>query len=758
MNRLRTSVLLLPAVLVVPLLAALGASPADAVAMSPCDLTQAPAGKTLYTWDGSAGDGQWKTPGNWTVEGPDPDGLPDADKAPNYFGDPASDDSQTGLVCVAPAVSTSIALDREVNVHVVALEVRPPVGVTATLNASNNARIWVYGPSDDYASRIHVRATVNLRASTLGGPGVVHVDGTVEWGEIGTGASALDNDLCAELVLAGEAVAACAAVNPLAPTGILRVEPGGLLVVDRRGVNFDDGYRIQVASLGKLRVVGAGYIAADRDTGITIEPGGTFELAGDGSVFEGHPNGAAALAAFTNNGTVRKVSGTGRSSLDVTYSGSGQVDVDAGGLSIANAGPVLADLKAGTRLGTGDCGQAGAADQETRTCTPATTAEDPQFAVLAPLADADQVSITEGTTTEPGSGDLQPAVEVEADDVDNDVVSTVDFEFNQSIPNLPVAARISIFQRRTGLAPVRIPLCRPGAVIPAQVVACVVGRKALSTGRIQVRVKARKPGGVWSLRPSGVDFKRLVSPLIGSRYGCQVMHPRYPYTSTQEILLRQAGVLRVRFATTENTSGGGTDLIAPFNAAAGTHKVPLRISKTGWVAAVTGPSGQLESSGAFRVIATPTLSFSRRSKVIVAGQTLRLRGVVKPGGVRSLRLYAVRVNKYGKGYLEPKRATARTAKNGTFLIKYKPSTSGRYVFAVKVTGAGGLSTAVSRAAIRVKVAAPRPRPVPTTEQDVTSTDRTTTAGTGTQIDPLDLLGAFYTGRATPCRFAVDYDR
>ena len=197
------------------------------------------------------------------------------------------------------------------------------------------------------------------------------------WGRFGSGAATLDNDFCAGFST-GRAVDACAGIDPDVPTGRLQIGDGGEVVVDGRGVNLLDGYQLDVASGGTLRVDGRGYIAAGRNTEFVVGNGGLVDLAGDSNVFEGFANGQpdGDLAGFVNEGTVRKSAGTGISSLNVLYSGGGEIDVRTGGLSINGGTPTEADVDGGSRLGTGRC-DAGAFD-DTEVCTPTTDATDTQ--------------------------------------------------------------------------------------------------------------------------------------------------------------------------------------------------------------------------------------------------------------------------------------------------------------------------------------------------------------------------------------------
>lgn len=735
MTRLRTLALTTAGVLVGSLLAVLGIA-APATAATGC-IGAMTGSQVRFTWTG--GSGSWNDDSHWVLSG-----AQTGNRAPTYYGDqPATDDSLRGFVCIQPASPVTITLDSSSHVHVQALEVS-----NATLVATN-ARVMVYGAAASHTSTIHADATVRLHQSTLGGPGRLDVEGRVAWGESGFGVGTLDNDHCADFP-AGEAVDAC----PAATTGALRVASGGLLDVVGRGVNLSDGYSVDVRSGGRLRISGAGYVAADRDTAITVEPGGVLELAGDASVFEGKANSQPVtdLAELINDGTVLKSAGGGASALNVDYAGSGKVDVRSGGLSIAGTAPITADLLAGARLGTASCGEPGPATDAARPCLPATSAEDRQIAVLSPQQAATGVVLQEGATLTQ-SGDLQPAVSITAPVVP----STLYLELQDPRP----AAELVVFRSRAGLQQ-RIPLCGAGGALPAGVSACIVGRRSGGAGVSQLQVVTTDPNGMWSLRPSAVDFVRLVDPLVGAREGCAVSQPAYPFVAREQIRLLQAGGYALYFSTTENAPAGAP--LVTGSAGPGLTQVPIRVTRNGWVAVVaTGVNGQPESTGSFRVVATPAVTFRKRSRAAVAGRPFVIEGRVKPKGRRIVDLYAVRVTG-SSGVLARTKVHARTDKKGRFRVVHRPKRAGRWVYAVQVRGKGELTTAMSRQAVRVSVRAPAPAPAPTVVRDVRATETTTTAPSAPSpqaappVDPLDLIGPFYPGRvqraAPACRFQV----
>ncbi|MBM7518923.1 hypothetical protein [Nocardioides nitrophenolicus] len=723
MTRLRALALATGGVLAGSLLAVVGTAVPARAAADPC-AGAVPGGLTRFEWDGEATDDAWSTPKNWK-------------------GDVAPGTVEAAIVCF-PDLGRHYDVDATaVYVHVQALGAAGDVTITAT-----DSRLLVYGgASRDIVSTIGSDAELDLRASYFGGTGVVELAGRLGWGTAGFGTVSLDNDICdvqgLDLDSCGHATA------PLPTHGRLRVLDGGVVTVAGRGVNLADGYALDVASGGRLLLTGAGYVAADRDTAITVEPGGILELAGDASVFEGEDNDQPDLARLTNDGTVLKSAGGGASALNVTYAGTGRVDVRTGGLSISGTAPITADLRAGARLGTASCGDAGPASDAARPCLPTTSATDRQIAVLAPRQATTGVVLQEGATLTQ-AGDLQPAVSISAPAVP----STLYLELQDPRP----AAELVVFRSRPGLQQ-RIPLCGAGGTLPPRVSACIVGRRG-EGGRSQLEVVTTDPSGLWSLRPSAVDFVRLVDPLVGAREGCAVSQPAYPFVAREQIRLLRPGGYALYFSTIENDPSGGVAVHTGVGGP-GRAEVPIPVTANGWVAVVaTGADGRPESTGSFRVVATPAVTFRKRSRAAIAGRPFVIEGRVKPKGRRVVELYAVRVTG-ASGVLAPTRERVRTDRKGRFRVVHRPKRAGRWVYAVRVRGKGALSTAMSRQAVRVSVRAPAPAPPPTVVRHVRAAETTTTtasADTPPPVDPLDLIGPFYPGRvqraAPACRFQV----
>lgn len=304
-----------------------------------------PSGVTTYTWTG--GSGNWADTSHW-VGGVRP-GLAPGSEATDY-------------VCLDAAGGT-VVLDSLVNsVRIQAIE----VAAGTTLRLVDNGKLRLYG---DHATRPSVvRGTFELlHASSLGGPGLLRLEGQMLWRGVSTVSSS-----------------ACFARNPTAePTcvepggdGVLAIAPGATAELrGGLGVNVLDGYGLQIG--GTLRIAQKGaYIAADRDTPLEVLPGGEIEVTADGGILEGFGNG---LPRLTNAGTIRKSGGNGVTPLEVAYTqvGAGRIVVEDGGLSLPG-GRVEVRVAAGSTFRTGRC----AARQVA--CAIPVTQQDREFGSITP--------------------------------------------------------------------------------------------------------------------------------------------------------------------------------------------------------------------------------------------------------------------------------------------------------------------------------------------------------------------------------------
>ncbi|WP_207006654.1 hypothetical protein [Nocardioides aromaticivorans] len=691
--------------LAAPLLALAAAAPAQAA--GPCDLTAAPDGHVLFKWSGGGGDGKWSTDANWDVYSPAATGGPDLpDRAPNFRPEAAAttDDSSTGLVCVSstPHLTIDLVFSR---VHVQQLEIRGDVTLDTT-----NAAIMVYGAAPGAVSSFGPDTTLNLHGSYLGGPGRIDFGGHLEWAVLGGGTATLTNDLCWDVVESYNGLVDECASEPPA-TGQLRVLDQAVVDVNGRGVNLSDGYDVDVLDGGTLKVTDAGYIAADWTTHIGVAPGGTFELTGDGNVFEGKlgsPSESGILAEFVNDGTVVKDAGsTGISSLNVRYSGTGTIDVQSGTLNVANGTTAPSVVGAGATVGTGRCAEAA-------TCVPDTSGTDLQNATVT-LDDANAgLSVVEEQVVAPEK-DLQPAVSVDA--VGDAGDGTLRLTYDRAIVNQVGYTRVEVFR-----GPSPIPSCAANGDFPNGIVtACVRGRTRLGRS-VQIDIRARANGleGQWraQARP---HFYRATDPIIGGHYSCAVAPSSYPATVRVPIWHRVSGnVSLYRRVTPTSPQSFVKTVVTP----AGVSSMPITVTKTGYVR-LGEPSGLY--SNLYRVVATGSVKYTRLTRKVSRGKVVTIRGTVTPNRLRSYQLY---VKGPGGGLLKPLGKVRSTSSTGAFVVRYRTpgdARIGTWRFAIKLAkdDARGLRPAMSFRAVKVYVA---PAPVTPVETPPVSTDYRSTSG------------------------------
>ncbi|MFN8075684.1 MAG: hypothetical protein U0Q15_09715 [Kineosporiaceae bacterium] len=285
-----------------------GAGPAAAAG---CALT----GLDTYRWDGEAGNGLWADVRNWDHGGNA------NDKAPGGRVDTPWDD----YACI-PA-GAAVVLDaggQGVSADLAALD----LDVNATLTLNRGGKIFLHGgPTASIASITRPGSVLTLNAATLGGEATVRVEGRLSWRSTDSGAATMVTRDCD---LAGPCASGAAPVP-----GTTLIAPGGLLVVDGRGVNLED--RRTVDNQGTTLLTGANaYIAADYGT--ALRTSGTFQIGNDRGYYQGRQRyGITTRSTFTNTGTLLKSAGTGISVIDAAYSSTGTTTVRAGTLSVYGA-------------------------------------------------------------------------------------------------------------------------------------------------------------------------------------------------------------------------------------------------------------------------------------------------------------------------------------------------------------------------------------------------------------------------------------
>lgn len=424
MRSSRPAISLLVVLFLAPLLALLSASSSGA-APEHCALEGDP-GLETFVWTG--GSGAWETASNW-----------EGGSAPNNL------DAQTGYVCI-DAPGETITIVGGIEARVQAVDVSP--GTTVTI--VDNGKLFVYGSGErtsSFRAEGGGRSRIELLGGILGGPGSIEVAGDLIWRNEGDGAATItttpcivDNPNCADLEDSG---------------GHLTVVPGGKIAVDGNGVNLYDRYTIEIG--GKLRIIGdPAYIAADRGTTLHVLETGTFDIAGDGNVFEGWPRGfpEGVLPTFRNDGVVIKSAGDGISAINATYeqSATGRVAVVTGSLNLPDGhnaeqanGAVTAYVQDGGSLGTASC-----EEKTSGLCVPGSTqedAQDVQLTIPETANDGAEVALYEEPAPV-GDPEAQPLVSVGMSDLDG-VAVTLELRTYGAAADLPDKSKWRLYRGST---------------------------------------------------------------------------------------------------------------------------------------------------------------------------------------------------------------------------------------------------------------------------------------------------------------------
>lgn len=290
----------------------------------------APTGLDVNTFQPPGATGDWLESDNWS------DGVPDNTEA------------ATGYVCI-PAGKTALMTESGTEARLQLID------VAGGLQISQGNKLFVYGDQATRPSTFRPGSVVSLNTSTLGGPGRVDVLGTMRWTSTINGASTITSRPC-------RLVPDCAGPAPVGERGLLVVGDTGKLIINGRGVNLVDQYRIRVHGL--VRLVNQGYIAADRGTSFELRKRtagtkvGRLRISNDGGYYEGQTfYGQTMLSAFLNRGLLIKDGGTGSSVVAATYTlgKGGGVRVERGTLDITTDEPQLVEVAKGRTFGDGGC-------------------------------------------------------------------------------------------------------------------------------------------------------------------------------------------------------------------------------------------------------------------------------------------------------------------------------------------------------------------------------------------------------------------
>jgi hypothetical protein len=384
----------------------------------------------VVTWTHNSGTAQnWDTPNNWN-----PIGVPSPDAIACI--------NTTDTVVIGPSIP-NITADQ---VHLAGTTVlRVPAGRSLLVNGAAES-VWAPG------------TTVEVPMGELGGSGTIRAQGNVTFtsGQFGTFLTTTHNG-------GGQ--------QPPADAGQLVVE--GHATLANLGLALSTGYGVSVANGGVVTMAPDTWFAADYGTALTVQPGGTLELAGDGDYHQGFAVAGQPLSVLTNNGLLTKTAGAGTSVVDATYAGSGQAAVLSGTLALPDNQQVGASVSPGTSLATGRCEGVGASC--VATVDPAKDTMSVAFAVPGSNAGPAAVQLQE-------LGPVSPAVDpagvgnevlAHAENLTAGQAARIDLRFSQSdVMGTPLDQVQVVHQTDTGFD-VLLPDCVNGT-LPAGLYSCVV--------------------------------------------------------------------------------------------------------------------------------------------------------------------------------------------------------------------------------------------------------------------------------------------
>lgn len=451
-RNIATTVLLLAAIVAAFLTGVVSSPTAEAAAPGFCSLS----GMQKNTWTGGAGDGLWDTGGNWSLG-----------RAPNFT------DGATGYVCINARSTVTMRAGESAELQAF------DVAAGTTLKLDTGSILLVEGSQVTRPSYLR-SGTTTLLKGTLGGPGRIELLGAMTWSSSPTGASTMSTRRC------GLGATCSGAVS--GPRGLLVVGNGGRIDVTPLGVNLADEYQLRV--YGTLKLLGQGYVSADRGTSLELLPKlnatgvGTLLITNDGGWYEGRTlYGITTLSTIANGGLIRKSAGTGTSVIVGTYTrvGGGAIRVDRGTLSMPDGVAHNAIVGASDTYGFGAC------NTDTFGCQPVADAQDPQTgSISVPSTDGNGASIellldgagpagTIGERVYAGASGLQatptnPAV--------------LQLRYDTSVLGGKIWSQINV-DRAPGLTTtfVAVPACQANGTPPSGSLACVDRRGQATSSR-----------------------------------------------------------------------------------------------------------------------------------------------------------------------------------------------------------------------------------------------------------------------------------
>jgi hypothetical protein len=309
------------------LLAVMPSGPASAVDPASCPF--APA--QTYTWKTTVSDGSWTLASGTNWDLPTTPGYPDN---PNDRGNGPADPMPT-YVCIGPNVTvhvdSNISSGRFINIRGMWL------AAGAKLYIDRGA-VFVDGQAPGDESFASPGSLIDVNLGWLGGMGTLRTKGLVTIHSTELSASTLGSNLVSD----------GAPLN----AGTLHVDTGGIMRLPDFGVNFNQGYAIDVH--GRVELLNHGYFGVEQNSALRIEPSGTLEFSGTSGFFESGGGGAISLV---NNGTIIRSGGTNTSLIGTDYSQSpeAEVKVTQGKLAFAGGTSYSADVSGGQQLSTAKC-------------------------------------------------------------------------------------------------------------------------------------------------------------------------------------------------------------------------------------------------------------------------------------------------------------------------------------------------------------------------------------------------------------------
>jgi hypothetical protein len=386
----------------------------------------------VITWNrNTGGSTNWDTPSAWT-----PTGIP----------------GNTSIACIA--TSDTIVIDSQFVGKIHTDQVH--LAGSAKVEVHEGMGLWV----DGAAPSIWAPGTsVEVTMGQLGGAGTIRAQGDV------TFTSGASGTFLTSIQTAG------GGEQPPADRGEMIVE--GHATLSNLGLGLLTGYQVSIANGGKVSLAPNAFVAADYGTALSIQPGGTLELAGDGDYHQGIAVSGQPLSVLTNNGLLTKTAGYGTSVVDATYAGSGQAAVQSGTLALPDNQQVGAAVSPGTTLATGRCEGVGASCQATT--DPAKDTMSVAFAVPGANAGPAAVRLQElgpvGPAVDPAA--IGNEVLAHADNLTAGQAARVDLRFSQADVMATPLNEVQVVHTTDAGAEVLLPDCANGA-LPAGLYSCVV--------------------------------------------------------------------------------------------------------------------------------------------------------------------------------------------------------------------------------------------------------------------------------------------